>query len=510
MTEYAAISVLLCGVVCGPAPVFDSSRIVLDEDVQSGWTEDFDGDGRRDLIVAVHSAARGRELLVFLQSASGRFPAQPTSRVEIKRDIVAFDMADVRDEPGVELLFWTRSGCFGYSTSRSGYVGNARRLLHHDLLTDVPSRKDISRLRGAMDLDGDGRPEIVAPGPHGFGIFARSADAADASGFTQRSLVRLDVHTRKPESTRRNRVVVGVGVGGSRPNTPEHLRDLVIVKPAADGGSGVLLAEDRWLPALLVRELDGDGRLDVLVARDRRIEVRLQDATGRYPATPSWTGEIAGDGPIWCVDVDGDGLDDLIAGDSQAKQDATLRFYRHRGATFFAAQPDQAMRFSGYGVQPKIVDIDADGNAELVVSSFAIPVTGALGGGRVDRTLLIYRSEEPTSEADAPNARRLFARRPAGRYEESFTAKEFKGLGQRITFDADLTGTGRRDAVLVERDGAIVARRVTDAMEIESQPFWRFLPERWILEVDVDDLDGDGISDFVLRHHRGFTVLVSR
>src|SRR5690606_30248318 len=79
------------------------------EDAGSVLYEDMDGDGRSDVIVPAWSQEAGRELLVYLQQADGRFPSQPSRRVEIKPEIIAIGLADLRPEPGKEVLLFTSS-----------------------------------------------------------------------------------------------------------------------------------------------------------------------------------------------------------------------------------------------------------------------------------------------------------------------------------------------------------------------------------------------------------------
>ena len=72
-------------------------------------------------------------------------------------------------------------------------------------------------------------------------------------------------------------------------------------------------------------------------------------------------------------------------------------------------------------------------------------------GGRVVRSLFAYRGDPDGA----------FARRPALQRQETFTAKDVKGIGQRIRLEGDLLGRGIRDAVSVETDGSLAARHIT-------------------------------------------------
>jgi len=148
-----------------------------------------------------------------------------------------------------------------------------------------------------------------------------------------------------------------------------------------------------------------------------------------------------------------------------------------------------------------VIDLDGDGRAELVVSTYEISKTGALtGSGSVERKLLVFRRE----------AEGLFGRRPASTLEERFGPDAIKGIGQQVNLEGDLLGRGRRDALLVNRDGALEAREIDGNLDMAGAAFYRFVPPRVVLDLRVRDLNGDGRSDILLGHARSLTVLVSK
>ena len=68
---------------------YAASEIALGEWPDDVLREDMDGDGRLDLLVPHWSAEAGREMLIYLQDAAGRFPPEPSRHVEIKPEIIA-------------------------------------------------------------------------------------------------------------------------------------------------------------------------------------------------------------------------------------------------------------------------------------------------------------------------------------------------------------------------------------------------------------------------------------
>ncbi|MDP2284608.1 MAG: VCBS repeat-containing protein, partial [Pseudohongiella sp.] len=78
---------------------------------------DMDGDGLQDVIVPFWSADASRQLHIYLQQTDQRFPAQASRIVDIRSEIVAVALANVRPEPGTELLLFTGSTVFSLSSA---------------------------------------------------------------------------------------------------------------------------------------------------------------------------------------------------------------------------------------------------------------------------------------------------------------------------------------------------------------------------------------------------------
>ena len=79
-----------------------------------------DGDGRADLLVARFEGLPlddRRTLRVHFQDAEGGYATSPDLVTPLPPGVVAFDVADVLPEPGVELLFLVRDGVLVLSFS---------------------------------------------------------------------------------------------------------------------------------------------------------------------------------------------------------------------------------------------------------------------------------------------------------------------------------------------------------------------------------------------------------
>jgi hypothetical protein len=492
-------AVLILGFLLGEAPLrFAAAEIdPAGGDYTGHWFGDFDGDGLSDLALGLHDAERGRRLEIHLQRPDGKFPAASDRRVEVKRDIIAFANADLRPEPGDELLFFTRGAIFSYASAKADYSGNAEKALDWELICEVPDPKRLLRIERLGP-----EAEFLVPGAAGFGHLA----LVESGG--RRTLVER-ARLPAPSSLAIGSSSKGgggrldfTGESGFSFETRKAFEDLLL--DARAGARGRLIDSEHWMDAPALADVDGDGKDDWVIIesenKERRLSVRLRLADGSFSSEAQRSGPLPDDGRLRLEDLDGDRRADLWSRGEEDKDGIRLRFYRNRGGEFRFDAPEQVLKVSGRGIEVEAVDLDGDRRLELAVSSFEVPATGALGEVKVTRALVIYRGE----------AEGFFGRRPASRIEETFSAREFKGLAQRIRPGVALGGAPARAALLVERDGAASARRFDAQLRLESEPFWRHVPRWTILELHAHELNGDGRTDVVLRHLRSLTILVSR
>jgi hypothetical protein len=106
------------------SPNYAAFTLRRDENWSPLATEDLNGDGRKDLVYGAYSEGGGRELLVHYQDASGGFSQRP-QRIEIKSEIIGIGFAELRPEPGIELLLYAANGVFSLSAGIEGYAGKS-------------------------------------------------------------------------------------------------------------------------------------------------------------------------------------------------------------------------------------------------------------------------------------------------------------------------------------------------------------------------------------------------
>ena len=309
---------------------------------------DFDGDGRLDIALGMHLVG----VTVLVQKEPGRF--EPWGR--------GLDMTPVAG----------------------------------------PTASYTSRAIFAADWNGDGRPDIVALGegprvqmgrtiaptvePHSYGIvvylnqgdgtwqrkdagtdpaqlFGDDVHAVDLDGDG-----RLDILTSTSRAGRRDLVHLADGRGGWRST------EVAGIRPGAQ------------VHAIKAGDLDGDGRLDLVVAF-------LSYEAGRW-----WTGVdvlLARDGGwqrrvlfaeegnrgVWALalgDLDGDGAKDVVG----LTGDGEVLVFRGDGRGGFARERspihERSAGCRGYHVE--LVDLDRDGRAEIVAGFAGEPAGGMPGG----------------------------------------------------------------------------------------------------------------------------------
>lgn len=487
---------------------YASSEIALGEWPDDVLREDMDGDGRHDLIVPQWSADAGRELLIYLQDASGRYPPEPSRHVEIKPEIIAIAMADLRPEPGKELLLFSGSGVFSLSSAIPSYTDNLKPLFDWELIASVPDRRRVLYFPPPQDMDGDGHVDLLLPGRDGYGYFRGSANE-------QFSLVHAfsTVNEELDPSE--------VPLGGARLDTSIAIneREGIVLNVRALGTTAFedflttwqqseqtnLLEARHWLPAALYADMNGDNAQDIVfmnIGNDLygQVNILAQNAEGGFANMPDWRGPIDTRGDIRLLDVNGDGMLDLLRIlDNSSEWD--VQFFLNKGGEFALGQPDQVMRFSGYDLTLSVTDIAGDGRPQLSITYYTIPVIGAVRNASIVRSQLLY------ARSTAPGE--IFTTRPNFKLDESFSAAAVRGLSSQIHLQTDLDGDGRKDAIALSPEGAIAARAISSSLQFSDIAFWQHVPTRSVLRFDVQDLNSDGVADLLLYHSTAMTLLVS-
>ncbi len=506
----ALLSVFWAGSIAYAQNNYVAFELQRENNWDSLITEDVNGDGANDLVFSSYTEGIGRELHIHHQQADGTFASSP-KRIEIKTEIIAVGFADLRPAPGKELLLLSSNGIFSLSTAIQGYTGNIRQLLEWDLIAAIPDLQQLQFFNGVADLNGDGNVDLLLPGDKQYGYFAGLGDERFelVSLFTtvNENLRAAQRGSQESELTAQLSINPDKGVVIQlSASAPSPFRNFIEAWDESSTEQSSLLRSEHWMPTAVLAELNQDELLDIVylnVADDGlgQLNIHYQSIESGFASTPDWTGSLETSGDLQLVDMDNDGLLDLLrlSGDINERD---ARFYVNRDGEFDLHQPAQVMRFSGYDLRLDFINAESTNEPVLNVSYYTIPVVDAIRNASINRIQLLYGSDQAETG-------QLFNRRPDARLEESFSAANVRGLSEQMSLHYDVDGDGNRDALYITDNGTLAAKKIDAELRIADEPFWEYVSPRTVFEFEVIELNNDGNPDLLLRHGTTTTVLVA-
>jgi FG-GAP-like repeat len=426
--------------------------------------------GLVSVMTIVPALLERRELWIFDRPADGgtwRVLAPP---LKLGTDVLSLEATG---HPAVPLLALTDAGADAIRLS-----GGATPTLRREPLVKTPtalagSGAFLPRLRWVHDLDGDAWPDLLLPVADGWRLYRGTA-----AGFAE------------------------------SPAT-------VLAAPPFDD------VETPWrrdLPLPEVRDVDGDGRTDIVVPHPTRgweaFYVYRNAGRGAF-AGP--VGPLGGEGTVFFDDLDGDGRAEYVTQhEIELPDDAGLR--REMGHArrppqryaVFETEADLAPRptprveltVEGYAFADDsevrlpggLWDLDGDGRRDLVTLTLDFSMLQAV-------RVLVARSLSLGIDFH------LFCQQADG----SFRAVEGLDLsghfhldlddfhqGELSLFSGDFDGDGRRDFLQIGRGDVVTVHRGGPGCRFPAEPDLRLElvdPPLDLALVDVADLDGDGLAD---------------
>jgi hypothetical protein len=442
---------------------------------------DLNGDGRTDLfVVALFGIPPEEERIVrvYLQDEDGKLPGEPSHVLPIPEWSAVYDVADLRPEsPGVELV-----------------------LLRPDGVAIL-----------SLASPGGRRWDLVAPGPTAAGL------ADDERGFEKFRIVFRDFGKEPwlvvPQI---GQLTVLTPTGEVRARMAVARRANYFIIPS----TGLLSLESDFqvfldMPKTTLGDVDGDGRTDVVSSTRHEIRVFLRAEDGSYPREPSRRlalrrvtprDHIRGSGGVVCEprDIDGDGRLDLLITHAQGSiRDATSTtyLYMNRNGGWNLEKPDQVIGPRRSVGSNALFDLNRDGTRELIqaeISFSLLELVELLLSQEVDATLSVYGYEEGLGFGEKPRAERSFS--------VPFSFDTFRPKGFLPSAEVDINGDGYLDFVSSGGGEEIEVYRGD-----ENGPFADRVGEQELDTAGVihfGDMDSDGLVDFVVFDPHNFDVPV--
>jgi hypothetical protein len=431
---------------------------------------DLDGDGRPELLVQ-----NGREIQIY-PFADGRYAPKPAQVLRLDPTAFLWTLAALDGEKRPALLAAGSRAVQAHRFDGKAFGPAADLVVHPSIFEGtMADGRGPAPLDFAPDLDGDGRSDLLLFHPSG--VLVLKQHAGGEFRALQRLAVPIDAATLVPWQP--------------------HLN--LSVKTA--------------VPLLSTGDLDGDRLADLVYYRDEEIGVFRRGPDGRFLAETTHDLAVEKrktrnrffqfDVPPRLEDFNGDGVLDLAL--IYPSKGRVQVYYGQAGRKDFS-QADDLMRVAdGWSSGIHLEDLDGDGKLDLVMAVIRkIGITEGIQvflSGKLDIELHVYPMQAGGRFTKDPVQELRFSIP----YSFSVTRDSASiDLVFRPNLKGDFNKDGLRDMLVATGEKTMRIYPGVRGKGIASEPSGSITmnpPEQTsTTEPFVWDLNGDGVSDLVLRH----------